>query len=428
MSHESLQAPQVEIEQEPFSFGSDFVDRVFQALVDLNGVEGASIPRVSPRYLELQKRMITNEKGGITTFFGGPLALSGHNDAWLTPAEVRDSDGFSNFHIIALNCDRGTQLRDAKVIVNLTPERLLKVGSTDDSVFDLYNFFDNQDQSSRILVRPSVTGSLAYPLISTPVDIPSIEVFTNRLRSLSKVLNLELPNLPKLDFSLLDSQRFKLSTEFEHFWLSEPQLIKSRFGTVFAYGVYSLDDPWRYYEIFCFDDLNVLRRQSGIRMRTDSGCDIGMLYADLGCDCHQQLLRALEEAKNHNGMVVHIPTQDGRGYGMNTKIETEAHKNGTPAVFNHRTPAMTTLQVAKRLFGDGFHDIRTYEGVAKALQELGFRDVRVITDNRHKIDQMSEAAPLVNVRRLETNTLDFITDPDLIRHLHDKHESNDYIA
>lgn len=41
--------------------------------------------------------------------------LSGHNDAWLTPAEVRDSDGFSNFHIIALNCDRGTQLRDAKV-------------------------------------------------------------------------------------------------------------------------------------------------------------------------------------------------------------------------------------------------------------------------------------------------------------------------
>lgn len=166
-------------------------------------------------------------------------------------------------------------------------------------------------------------------------------------------------------------------------------------------------------------------------MRTDSGCDIGMLYHDEGCDCHPQLLKALEETKKSGGIIVHIPTQDGRGYGMNTKIVTEAHKNGIPTVLSQSTEPKGTLTVARELFGDGHHDIRTYYGVAVMLQELGFRIIDLITDNVNKIRQM-QSVPELTVNPVKTDTINRIMasggNEKLIRHLEEKHGSPDYIS
>lgn len=417
----------VSLEQEEIT--TSFMSEIFQALMDIRSAETKLPTYVSPIYLDIQQALIANQENGVTSFLGGPLDLVEFeiDDSWLIPVESRDEEGFCNFHIIALNCKDGSELANAEVFINLAPEREIKVGNeTNKSTKELRSLLLERGKEPTIIIRPSVTGSLAFPLITTPVDLPETAVIIKRLKNMISTMGLKEPDLNDVDFSEIENQRFELMAEFENFWLSEPQKIESPTGLVWVYGVFSLEDPWRYYEIFCFEDINEIRKKPKVTMRTDSGCDIGMLYHDQGCDCHDQLLRALQEAKQEHGIVVHIPTQDGRGYGMNTKIETEAHKRGMVSVFNPEGKQMKTLTAAKRLFGEGFHDIRTYDGVATMLKELGFREISLITDNRLKLTQMRKTGLKINIK--ETNTMQHVKSEHLKAHLHEKHTSNDYLG
>lgn len=408
--------------------GSGFLAAITEGLNDVAGCQGRIIPQVSDNYLNIQSELIVEEADGVTIFFGGPLDLVnyGINDAWLTPIEVRDNDGFSNFHVISIGCDSGKNLTDASLHINLTPEDNLKLGkTTDPSVKGLHTMLRGVDEGKRVIIRPSITGSLAYPLITTPLDVPNQEIFRRRLKKAIETCGLPSAVLDEADVAQIEEQKFELGAEFENFYLSTPRIIDTPIGQVWVYGVMAMEDPWRYYEIFALEDIQKIRQKQQIVMRTDSGCDIGMLYGDLGCDCHSQLLKALEESRDVGGMIVHIPTQDGRGYGMNTKIETEAHKRGVDAVFNVGEPAMKTLTAAKRLFGETNYDIRTYDGVAKMLAELGFRDVTVITDNRIKYSHMASITVL-SISRKETGTLEQVRDDNSRHHIEEKHSSADY--
>jgi GTP cyclohydrolase II len=351
-------------EKEP-SFPT-FSQALEKSLDDVNGCQGNMIPQVSKNYLEIQNQLIKFEKKGVTAFNGGPLDLrkEGIENIWLNPIEVRDEEGFSNFHVIFINCSIDEDLSSTPIHLDLTPEIDLKLRSNNKMVNNFDDLLLKPDpgpNSKKIIIRPSVTGSLAYPLITTPLDVPSEEKFKERLSKLTNSLGVSF-DVENHDYKALQAQKFELGIEFGSFILSKPRIVETELGVVRVYGVMSSEDPWRYYEIFSFKPLNDIKESNNktqinnetnsLFMRTDSGCDIGMLYHDEGCDCHSQLLHALKEAKESDGIVLHIPTQDGRGYGMNTKVETEGYKRGIETTFNKGKGNMRTLEAAEFLFGN----------------------------------------------------------------------------
>lgn len=398
--------------------------------ISANIPDGSELP-VSPRYREIQDELqVVTHNEKVTMFFGGPLDLNkyGITDAWVVPAEVKDAAGLTNFHVVAINCKNGKDLSQAKVYVHLLPEHSLKVREDTPEVRQYEEDLLGRGDEPRVIVRPSFVGSLAFPLMQTPNDFPeTTNLIYSRLWEL--LLELNLVDMDRIEVKPynLASMNQEFRAEFERFILLEPFILQNaELGTIYVNRIYSKEDPWFYYEVFSFSDILSVRNNRNATMRVDSGCDSGMLYHDQACDCHAQLLDALKKAKEDNGFVVHCPIQDGRGYGMNTKMETEAHKHGVEAVFNKGLPPQATLTVAKELFGDGYHDIRTFENIGLVLEDMGFSEISMITDNRRKIEQIGSATRRLKVTRIATRTEENGNIAGCRKHVLEKHASPEY--
>jgi GTP cyclohydrolase II len=90
-----------------------------------------------------------------------------------------------------------------------------------------------------------------------------------------------------------------------------------------------------------------------IPLRIDSGCVSGQIYDDESCDCIDQLNAGLEfliQDKSKYGLVIHIPAQDGRGFGTAPKTETEIYKYGGKGRV-HKTEQLDTVSAAELLYG-----------------------------------------------------------------------------
>lgn len=105
-----------------------------------------------------------------------------------------------------------------------------------------------------------------------------------------------------------------LKTEFGNFW-------HARFNT---------GDKWGDYHALIASDhvdtksgMPTFKDQNELLVRTDSGCLTGQVFHDMTCDCRQQLHKAMTEvAQRGEGVIVHIPGQDGRGLGLDFKLGT----------------------------------------------------------------------------------------------------------
>lgn len=369
------------------------------------------IPTVAPGYSEIAARLLIRHEEGVSVFNGGALEYRpyGIKKSWLLPVEVEDKQGHTNFHLLYLNCTP-QDCHDVPTSLSYARTTGLKVGDLlDIEAQRLHRSILIGDQTPRIVVRPSLTGSLYYPKISTRLTMPSPELLVKRLSHLSKVLELPI-DVSTINAASLKNltQGFELWEEYPQFVLGTPERIHSEAGIVFMYPVISPDDPWQYYQLFTNRPLDKINKQTPTILRTDSGCDIGQLYRDLGCDCREQFITSLKAIHgvggDDGGIVVHIPTQDGRGYGMSTKMETEGVKRGDSMVFNGADDPLQpldTIEAAKRVFGNDY-DIRTYDGVGRILKQLGFRRITLLTDNKDKIAGLESAG--LEVTRVPTGT------------------------
>ena len=59
-----------------------------------------------------------------------------------------------------------------------------------------------------------------------------------------------------------------------------------------SYGLVLDDDPWKYYELFSPKPVEEVSADE-LLVRVDSGCDIGQIFDDRGCDCRELLHTAL---------------------------------------------------------------------------------------------------------------------------------------
>ena len=368
-------------------------------LVDFDSRHDANMPEISDTYRESLSRLVLLQENGVTHFYGGPLDLDDDKKAWLSPIEVDDGESFSYFQLIYVNTSPQEAMNDTSI-----PVSMLEV---DEAGYKLtppehpgYMQLMNQFVGKRkhILVRHCNTGMAYYPRSI----VPGLEE-EKREQHLEKLIDVAGIHEPEVSISLSkpsDHDRDPIHTRT----LETVHARRYGFagGEVHSYGLVLDNDPWKYYEVFTPRPIEKMETKD-VLVRVDSGCDIGQIFDDRGCDCREQLHTALSEIQNAgSGAVIHIPSQDGRGFGAATKMETEGLKRGIEVASNKGDlRPYDTITAAQMLLGEKF-DIRTYSGAGRILGMLGIDSVLLQTDNRLKAEGL--AARGISVVRKRTNT------------------------
>ncbi|CUH51055.1 GTP cyclohydrolase II [Shimia marina] len=127
-------------------------------------------------------------------------------------------------------------------------------------------------------------------------------------------------------------------------------------------------------------------RDVPVLTRLHSACFTGDVLGSLKCDCGPQLDAALGQMGTEGEGILLYLNQEGRGIGLANKMRAYALQD----------QGFDTVEANHRL---GFEDDeRDFRIGAKILQEMGFSQVRLLTNNPRKIDMMENAGVSVSER------------------------------
>jgi GTP cyclohydrolase II len=149
-------------------------------------------------------------------------------------------------------------------------------------------------------------------------------------------------------------------------------------------------------------------RDRPVLTRLHSECFTGDLLGSLRCDCGDQLRGAIAEiARYGNGLLIYL-AQEGRGIGLVNKLRA----------YRLQDQGADTFEANEQLGFDA--DERIYLPAAEMLRQLGFREVRLMTNNPAKMTALAhcgiavvERVPHIfpanshNDRYLETKAVKF---------------------
>jgi GTP cyclohydrolase II len=382
--------------------------------------------RIPDNYAEIQGRLIqkewrTDDHERITLFHGGSMRWNnwGINDGWLQPIDYvrRDEKGHDFgliLHLLTMNCDLGRNYRGQEAELNLSSEIDNKLVSFEDESVNLKKTILRTKDKSRVVLRPSLNGSIAFPLVHTSADYDSDDPQTleNFTKAITRVVNdLDL----RIDLSQLQARLqanimpeiFQPQREIGNFMVGKEKEILANSGMFYVTEVIQPQNAWKKYELITAQPWDKIDVDQPQLIRIDSACDMGMSYMDQGCDCHWQLLTALRQIRlEKSGIIVHVPTQDGRGFGANTKCQTEGMKWGIDVVTKKPIPSVNTNLAAKTLLGENTYDCRSYGAVGELLNALGLSKVKVYTDNIKKIWALQRKLGITKVEQEYTNTIE----------------------
>jgi GTP cyclohydrolase II len=128
-------------------------------------------------------------------------------------------------------------------------------------------------------------------------------------------------------------------------------------------------------------------RDKPVLARLHSECFTGDLLGSLKCDCGPQLRGAIEAIAKAGGGILLYLAQEGRGIGLINKLRA----------YRLQDQGFDTLQANERL---GFEaDERLYGVAAKMLKLLGYKAVRLMTNNPDKVAAL-QAEGIDVVRRV----------------------------
>jgi GTP cyclohydrolase II len=114
-----------------------------------------------------------------------------------------------------------------------------------------------------------------------------------------------------------------------------------------------------------------------VLVRLHSECFTGDLLGSLRCDCGDQLRGAISEIAKAGGGVLLYLAQEGRGIGLVNKLRA----------YRLQDAGLDTLDANGEL---GFEDDeRVYLPAAEMLRQMGFKSVRLLTNNPLKVESLA---------------------------------------
>ncbi|KAF9927215.1 GTP cyclohydrolase II [Linnemannia zychae] len=123
-------------------------------------------------------------------------------------------------------------------------------------------------------------------------------------------------------------------------------------------------------------------------VRIHSECFTGEIGHSARCDCGEQLDEAIRQMKEAGSGVVVYLRQEGRGIGLGEKIKA----------YNLQDLGYDTV-MANLLLNHGA-DERTYEVAQAILEDLGLSQIKLLTNNPDKIEQIEKDSQIKVVERV----------------------------
>jgi 3,4-dihydroxy 2-butanone 4-phosphate synthase/GTP cyclohydrolase II len=115
-----------------------------------------------------------------------------------------------------------------------------------------------------------------------------------------------------------------------------------------------------------------------VAVRIHSECMTGDVFGSRRCDCGEQLDAALHIAAEKGGVVIYL-RQEGRGIGLINKLKA----------YNLQDQGLNTAEANTHL---GFDvDARQYDCAIHILQDLGIKQVELITNNPVKVEALKRS-------------------------------------
>ena len=150
-------------------------------------------------------------------------------------------------------------------------------------------------------------------------------------------------------------------------------------------------------------------------VRVHSGCVTGDIFHSLRCDCYPQLQASLDRILSSPvGVLVYLPYQEGRGIGLVNKIRAYALQDQGYDTVDANVAIGAPIEA------------RDYDLAAHILFDLGYPEIKLLTNNPAKVDalrglgvQVIEVAPIpprvnpLNRRYIRTKAVRLHHDYDL---------------
>jgi GTP cyclohydrolase II len=114
-------------------------------------------------------------------------------------------------------------------------------------------------------------------------------------------------------------------------------------------------------------------------VRVHSGCVTGDIFHSLRCDCYPQLQAAMDRILTSPvGVLVYLPYQEGRGIGLVNKIRAYALQDKGYDTVDANVAIGAPIEA------------RDYDLAAHILFDLGYPEIKLLTNNPAKVEALRE--------------------------------------
>ena len=127
-------------------------------------------------------------------------------------------------------------------------------------------------------------------------------------------------------------------------------------------------------------------RHEPVLTRLHSECFTGDLIGSLKCDCGEQLRGSLKAINDEGAGVLLYLAQEGRGIGLINKLRA----------YKLQSDGFDTVDANERLGFDA--DERVFRPAAEMLSSLGFKKIRLMTNNPDKVEGLTRCGIEVTER------------------------------